>query len=311
MTADEERVVARQIIAAEAAAEAAIAHLPQAQDRLKKPSSSQERTRARAIERLIEAVEWCEELGRTDRTIRVATRQARHHLNQADQLRWSLAMSARQVSRTEARKLACSLMDAEDLRQHGYIGLLSAARRFDPERGIRFSTYARWWVRAHMTRALENTGRTVRLPGGAVEQLRNLRKVQERYEQMGVKVDVDDLAAEVGMDVRRARMLLAQGGVISMEQENANGARVEDYLEADGLDTEPDERIILNQNLDNMRHAFDKVLDSREKYILTHHYGLGDVESRSMSSIGESIGISRERVRQIEVSALKRLRQVI
>ncbi|MEL6341488.1 MAG: sigma-70 family RNA polymerase sigma factor [Myxococcota bacterium] len=311
MTADEERTIAREIIAAEQAAEKAIQDIPGACAALAQNASQKERTRARALERLEEAVTLCEELCQDRPELRGVAMTARRELHKADQLRWSLAMSAQHVSRSEARKLACALMDVEDLRQHGYIGLLSAARRFDPERGIRFSTYARWWVRAHMTRALENTGRTVRLPGGAVEQLRNLRKVRARYEQMGARVDVEDLAAEVGMDVRRARMLLSQGGVVSMEQENANGARVEDYLEAEGIEHEPDARIILSQDLGNMRHAFEKILDQREKYILTHHYGLGNVESRSMSSIGESIGISRERVRQIEVSALKRLRALI
>ena len=80
---------------------------------------------------------------------------ARGKLAQADLLRWTRAMSAKRVAHSEARKLACALMEIEDLRQHGYIGLLSAAERFDPSRDIRFSTYARWWVRAHVTRALE------------------------------------------------------------------------------------------------------------------------------------------------------------
>jgi len=311
MTAEEERAIARQIITAESSALETVATVQQAQDVLEQKSARKERTRARAIERLVQAVKLCESLGKSDVKVRGVARKARRHLETAEQLRWTLAMSARQVSRTEARKLACALMDAEDLRQHGYIGLLSAAKRFDPDRGIRFSTYARWWVRAHMTRALENTGRTVRLPGGAVEQLRNLRKVRERMEQQGERFEIEDLASEVGMDVRRARMLLSQGGVVSMDQESSNGAKVEDYLEADGPGTEPDERMILDEHLSLMHNAFDRLLDAREKYILTHHYGLGDVESRSMSSIGESIGISRERVRQIEVSALKRLRQMI
>ena len=85
-------------------------------------------------------------------------------------------MSGRRIAHGEARKLAGPFMDEEDLVQEGYIGLLRAAKRFDPDRGIRFSTYARWWVRAQMTRAIDHTGRPVRLPGCAVEQTRNLRK---------------------------------------------------------------------------------------------------------------------------------------
>lgn len=308
MTAEEEQALAQQIIAAEDAARALIEPIEAAHPILHARASRKERTRAGQIQRLEDAVAHCLSL---DGPARQAAQAAQHHLEAASRLRWRLAMSARHIARGESRKLACALMDAEDLHQHGYIGLLSAARRFDPGRDIRFSTYARWWVRAHMTRALENTGRTVRLPGGAVEQLRNLRRVRARMEQAGHSPEVEELAAEVGMEVKRARMLLRQGGVVSLEQENASGGRVQDFLEADGPETAPEQALIRSEDLGNLFRAFDKLLDAREKYILTHHYGLNNVESRSMSSIGASIGISRERVRQIEVSALQRLREAI
>ena len=103
--------------------------------------------------------------------------------------------------------LAGPFMDEEDLVQEGYIGLLRAAKRFDPDRGIRFSTYARWWVRAQMTRAIDHTGRPVRLPGCAVEQTRNLRKAMKRFEAAGIEYNVADLADEVGIDKERAELL--------------------------------------------------------------------------------------------------------
>ncbi|MFT4975995.1 MAG: RNA polymerase sigma factor (sigma-70 family) [Myxococcota bacterium] len=311
MNAEEERSLAREIIAAEGAARALISPIPAAAPILNRRSSQKERTRSGATDRLAEAIAHCAELAADDPSLAPAVEAAQRELERAAQLCWRLAMSARYIARTEARKLACVLMDAEDLGQHGYIGLLSAARRFDPDREIRFTTYARWWVRAHMTRALENTGRTVRLPGGAVEQLRNLRRARERMEQAGESPNIAALAAEVGMDRRRAQMLMSQGGVVSLEEEGPGGGRVQDYLEADGPEVEPDVTLILTEELDGMLKAFDELLDTREKYILTHHYGLNEVESRSMSSIGDSIGISRERVRQIEVSALQRLRCVI
>ena len=307
MTAEEECALAQDIIAAEQAAHALVATHPVARPILSARASRKERTRAGAVERLEAAVEQCA-AGTAAASPPVL--EARRLLHAAAQLRWRLAMSARSVAHAEARKLACVLMDVEDLRQHGYIGLLSAARRFEPDRGIRFATYARWWVRAHMTRALENTGRTVRLPGGAVEQLRNLRAARARMEQAGASPDLGTLAAEVGLDADRARMLLSRGGVVSLDQETRDGARIQDYLASSGPEDAPDQALIRLQELDRMFAAFD-VLSSRERYILTHHYGLDNVESRSMSSIGASIGISRERVRQIEVGALQRLRKVI
>ena len=130
----------------------------------------------------------------------------------AEELRWRLAMSGRRIAHGEARKLAGPFMDEEDLVQEGYIGLLRAAKRFDPDRGIRFSTYARWWVRAQMTRAIDHTGRPVRLPGCAVEQTRNLRKAMKRFESVGMEYSTSDLAEEVGIDKERAELLRADGG---------------------------------------------------------------------------------------------------
>ena len=188
------------------------------------------------------------------------------------------------------------------------MGLLAAAERFDPDRDIRFSTYARWWVRASITRALETTGRTVRLPGGAVEHLRNLRRARERLEKEGFNPDLAALAAEVGIDLRRARYLMAVGGPVSLDQE-FNGSTIAEILKAD--EEAPLKRMERDENLDLMRAALDDSLSDRERFILSNHYGLNDLNPRSMASIGTDIGLSRERVRQIEVGALKRLRGLI
>ena len=114
----------------------------------------------------------------------------------------------------------------------------------------------------------------VRLPGGAVEQIRNLARAADRLNREGDDWTLDDLAEEVGIDRRRAQLLLRQGGVVSIDQQDDDGLSVGDRLSGEGRDAHPDENAIKFQALAKVQDAFGDLLDERERYILVNHYGL-------------------------------------
>ncbi|MEZ4316619.1 MAG: sigma-70 family RNA polymerase sigma factor [Myxococcota bacterium] len=319
LTADEEKDLARAIHKAEAVARSAVADLEVATSILQNSPSRVEKTRAGSVDRLEAAIEavWHASKRAADTgtegpsdELKQKARKARTAWAEAEALRWKLAMSGRRIAHGEARKLAGPFMNEEDLVQEGYIGLLRAAKRFDPDRDIRFSTYARWWVRAQMTRAIDHTGRPVRLPGCAVEQTRNLRKAMKRFDSDGGSYTMHELADEVGIDAKRAELLLSQGQTISLEQPVDDGPRprsLERFLH--DLDAEdPHEEAIMAQELARMKDAFGMVLTDRQQMVLTRRYGLEDGEYRTLSRVGKEMALSRERVRQIEREALHRLR---
>jgi RNA polymerase nonessential primary-like sigma factor len=162
-----------------------------------------------------------------------------------------------------------------------------------------------------MTRAIDHTGRPVRLPGCAVEQTRNLRKAIKRFEAEGIPYGIQELAQEVGIDKERAELLLSQGNTISLEQPVDDGPRprpLERFLSDDDA-VQPDGEAIQAQELVRMHEAFDVVLTDRQRFVLTRRYGLEDGEFRTLSEVGKEMGLSRERVRQIEREALIRLRE--
>jgi len=309
LTAEEERNLARRIRENEEAARCAVSGIQVADEILRQRPRRSERTHAGSVGRLEQAVAAVELAARDDSELLEAARDARRALSTAEDFRWQLALSGIRIARGEARKRA-GLLGEEDLRQEGIIGLLGAAKRFDPDRGFRFSTYCRWWVVAAMTRAMDTTGRMIRIPGYATEQIRHVIKAIRVLECAGVDWDAAILAAEVELPNDRIEFLLEliEGGYISLEHEYEEGMRFGDELESDG--ESPDDAVDGSRRLAWLRSQLngEHVLNEREELILIRHYGLDGRPPKTMADIARHMGLSRERVRQIEAGALVRLR---
>jgi RNA polymerase nonessential primary-like sigma factor len=310
-SAEQEQLVSTHILTAEAKATEVLLGVELSREILNRETRRAERTRAGQVDRLEEAIRVVRERSRSDASLRKVGRFVAGCWAEAERLRWALAMSGKRIAHGEARKLAGPFMDEADLVQEGYIGLLRAAKRFEPDRAIRFSTYARWWVRAQMTRAIDHTGRPIRLPGCAVEQTRNLRKAMKTFEDLGAEYTISELADEVGIDEKRASFLLSQGKTVSLDEPVEDGPRqrsLENFLADDDAD-HPEDSAIAVQELLRMMEGFNGVLTDRHRYVLRRRYGLEDDQYRTLSEVGKGMNLSRERVRQIEREALARLRE--
>ena len=212
-----------------------------------------------------------------------------------------------------AKKYAGRGMSLLDLIEEGHLGLMKAVEKFDHERGFKFSTYATWWIRQAISRAIADQSRTIRLPVHIVEKLTKLRNVMPRLEQeLGRAPNLDEIAEAAGMSSERVHeIMIACRGTLSLETpigedgDASLGDFVADREIEDPVDTAA--RNILRKEV----HGILSELSDRERRILELRYGLGLRDPLTLQEIGVEVGLTRERVRQIECEALDKLRLAV
>lgn len=195
-----------------------------------------------------------------------------------------------------------------DLIQEGNIGLIRATKKFEYRRGLKFSTYATWWIRQAVTRALSNFGRTVRIPVYVTDNITRYKKTAEAlYIKSGKKPDIDEMAEAMGIKVKEAEKLRTFVDDVSPLEnldstDNDNGRGIPERYQPARVD-----HAIVQFELDQQMEELMKELTEREAGIIRYRYGLTDGKAHTLEETGRAFSLTRERIRQIEKNVLKRL----
>lgn len=247
----------------------------------------------------IEVLSWSEE--QSLREVMIDGERAQEHLIRAN-ARLVISVAKKYIGRG---------VPFLDLIQEGNIGLIRATNKFEYQRGHKFSTYATWWIRQAVSRAVADQGRTIRVPVHMGDQLNRMRRVQlQLLQELGREPKIDELAH--GMDTtpdKVENLLEISRRPVSLETpiDDEGDSTFGDFVE-DSNSPAPSEEVATHLLHVQLQQALDKLPD-REAQILRLRYGLADGRVYTLEEVGQTIGVTRERVRQLEAQALNRLRQ--